>query len=70
MEGDIDLAVFTGLQAEGNPGYSGVRITAHIKSDATPEQLQELHTHVLHTSPICSTVPNPVPVQTTAVPLP
>jgi len=70
VEGDIDLGVFTGLKAEGNPGYSGVRITAQIKSDATPEQLQELHTHVLRTSPICSTVQNPIPVQATAVALP
>ncbi len=69
VEGDIDLAVFTGLKEEGNPGYSGVRITARIKSDATPEQLQELHAHVLRTSPICSSVQNPVPVQATAVPL-
>ena len=62
VEGDIDLAVFTGLADEGNPGYSGVRITAHIKSDATPEQLQALHEHVLRTSPICSSVQQPVPV--------
>ena len=69
VEGDIDLAVFTGLKAEGNPGYSGVRIKARIKSDATPEQLQELHEHVVRTSPICSSVQNPVPVAAQVVPL-
>jgi uncharacterized OsmC-like protein len=69
LEGDIDLAVFTGLAEEGNPGYSGVRITAHIKSDATPEQLQALHDHVLRTSPICSSVQRPVPVEARVIPL-
>ena len=69
VEGDIDLSVFTGLQEEGNPGYSGVRITARIKSDATPEQLQALHEHVLRTSPICSTVAQPVPVDARVEPL-
>jgi uncharacterized OsmC-like protein len=63
LEGDIDLLVFAGLKEEGNPGYSGVRITAKIKSDATPEQLQALHEHVLRTSPICSTVARPVAVE-------
>lgn len=69
VEGDIDLSVFAGLKAEGNPGYSGIRITARIHSDATPEQLQELHEHVLRTSPICSTVANPIPVQAELVAL-
>jgi uncharacterized OsmC-like protein len=67
VEGDIDLAVFTGLKSEGIPGYSDVRITARIKSDATPEQLQALHEHVVRTSPICTTVQNPVPVEANVV---
>jgi uncharacterized OsmC-like protein len=70
LEGDIDLAVFTGIKDEGNPGYQGVRITARIKSDATPEQLQALHEHVLRTSPICSTVQNGIPIEATAQALP
>jgi len=69
LEGDIDLMVFAGLREEGNPGYSGVRITAKIKSDATPEQLQSLHEHVLRTSPICSTVARPVAVEARVEPL-
>ena len=69
VEGGVDLAVFTGLAAEGNPGYAGVRITAHIKSDATPEQLQALHEHVLRTSPICSSVQQPVPLEAQVLPL-
>jgi uncharacterized OsmC-like protein len=67
LEGDIDLAVFTGLAQEGNPGYSGVRITTQIKSDATQEQLQALHDHVLRTSPICSSVQRPVPVSSQVI---
>ncbi len=69
VEGDIDLSVFTGLKAEDNPGYAGIRITARVKSDATPEQLQALHEHVLRTSPICSTVAQPVPVEARVVPI-
>lgn len=70
LEGDIDLAVFTGLAQTGDPGYTGVRVTAQIKSDATPEQLQALHEHVLRTSPICSSIQQPVPVDVRVVALP
>ena len=67
LEGDIDLGVFTGLAREGNPGYSDIRVRTNIASDASPEAIQALHEHVVRTSPICSTVANPVHVTTEVV---
>jgi uncharacterized OsmC-like protein len=67
LEGDIDLSVFAGLADEGTPGYSDIRVRAHITSDAPAEVIQALHEHVVRTSPICSTVARPVNVTTEVV---
>jgi len=67
LEGDIDLSVFAGLAEEGTPGYSDIRVWAHIKSDAPADVIQALHEHVVRTSPICSTVARPVNVTTEVV---
>jgi uncharacterized OsmC-like protein len=64
VEGDIDLGVFAGVVEDGNPGYSQIRVRAHIDSDAAPEALQALHDHVVRTSPVCNTVARPVAVTT------
>jgi uncharacterized OsmC-like protein len=67
LEGDIDLSVFAGLADEGTPGYSDIRVRAHISSDAPADVVQALHEHVVRTSPICSTVARPVNVTTEVV---
>ena len=67
LEGDIDLSVFAGLADEGTPGYSDIRVRAHIVSDAPADVIQALHEHVVRTSPICSTVARPVNVTTEVI---
>ena len=62
LEGDIDLHTFLGL-ANGNAGYSGIRVKVNLDADATPEQLAELHTKVTGTSPVGHTLSRAVPVQ-------
>ncbi len=67
LEGDIDLAVFGGLVEDGNPGYSHIRVRVEVQSDAPAEALQDLHEHVVRTSPILSTVTRPVHVRSEVV---
>jgi len=62
LKGDIDLHVFLGL-AEGNAGFESITATVTIDSDATAEQLSDLHQKVLASSPVGHTVGNEVPLQ-------
>ena len=61
LEGDLDLKTFLGL-AQGNAGYENIHVNVHIKSDATHEQLRELHETVVATSPVGHTLSRAVPV--------
>jgi uncharacterized OsmC-like protein len=61
LEGDLDLHTFLGLR-EGNAGYSGISVKVHIDSDASPEQLAELHDKVTGTSPVGHTLSRAVPL--------
>jgi uncharacterized OsmC-like protein len=67
LEGDIDLPGFVGLaEAPGFedqcklPGYTNVRVKVRMKSDASPEQLDQIHQNVMATSPIGLSVANQV----------
>lgn len=62
LEGDIDLHTFLGL-AEGNAGYESIRVRVDLKSNASQEQLQELHQKVVRTSPVGHTLCRAVPLQ-------
>lgn len=61
LEGDLDLHTFLGL-AEGNAGFETIRATVSIDSDASPDQIEELHTKVVSTSPVGHTLGRPIPV--------
>lgn len=61
-EGDLDLHGFLGLSDSVRPGYEGVRVRAHIKSNASPEQIERLSQVVQQTSPVLDIIRNPVPV--------
>ena len=61
VEGDIDLSTFLGL-AQGNAGYESIRVSVHIKSSASAEELQALHKQVVATSPVGHTITRAVPV--------
>lgn len=58
VEGDIDLRGFTGVSSDVRKGYQRIRVTFHVKSDATPEQLRECALF----SPVFDSITNGVPV--------
>lgn len=66
IEGEIDLPGFLGLEAPEKlkmdklPGFKNVVARVKIKSSADPKTLQELHNHVLSTSPVGMTLTRPV----------
>ncbi len=62
LEGDLNLHTFLGLNPEGNAGYERLRVNVNIDSDATVEQLAELHEKVVGTSPVGHTLSRAVPV--------
>ncbi|MCG9494425.1 MULTISPECIES: OsmC family protein [Acinetobacter] len=49
--GELDLRGFLGLDEKINPGYDEVQYTVVIDTDGTQEQLDEIHSAVLKTSP-------------------
>ena len=58
LEGDLDLHGFLGLSDQVRRGYKEIRVKFKVKSDASPEQLEELAKF----SPVYDIVSNPVPV--------
>jgi uncharacterized OsmC-like protein len=62
LEGDLDLRAFLGLSEEVRPGYSGIRLTYRVKSDAPREKIVDLCDYVQKTSPVMDILRNPVPV--------
>ena len=62
LEGDIDMHAFLGL-GEGNAGYDSIRAKVDLQSNATPEQLQELHKKVVGSSPVGHTLARAVPLK-------
>ncbi|WP_216897392.1 OsmC family protein [Nocardia alni] len=62
LKGDVDLHVFLGL-AEGHAGFGAITATVRIDSDASPEQLAQLHAKVQASSPVGHTVRNAVPLE-------
>ncbi len=67
VEGHIDLAGFFGISSEVPAGFSGISTKVHLDADATPEQLDALHRHVLATSPVGSILERPLEVHTELV---
>jgi uncharacterized OsmC-like protein len=62
LEGSIDLHAFLGLGGE-NAGYESIHATVKLESDASAEQLRELHQRVVNTSPVGHTLRRAVPVE-------
>lgn len=61
VEGDLDLHTFLGL-TDGHAGYSDIRVVVNLESDATAEQLADLHSKVTSTSPVGHTLSGAIPV--------
>ena len=62
LKGDLDLRTFLGL-AQGNAGYEAIQVSVNLDSDATAEQLAELHERVVGTSPVGHTLSRAVPLR-------
>ncbi|MCF1192715.1 OsmC family protein [Mangrovimonas sp. AS39] len=58
LEGDLDLQGFLGLDPEMRKGFNGITFKLKVKSDASPEQLEELAKF----SPVYDMITNPTPV--------
>ncbi len=63
LEGDLDVRGFTGVSDEVRRGYSGVRVTFRVKSDAPREKTEELVRLARKYSPVHDMVTNPTPVE-------
>ncbi|MGE5893768.1 MAG: OsmC family protein [bacterium] len=70
LEGEIDLPGFLGLEPPEKlhmdklPGFKTIRAKVKIKADAGEKTLQELHKHVVATSPVGVTLSRPVKIDT------
>lgn len=58
LEGDLDLRGFLGMSDRVRKGYSAVRVTMRVKSDAPAETLRQLAQY----SPVFDIVSNSLPV--------
>ena len=70
LEGKIDLPGFLGLEPPEElnmdklPGYKNITAKVKIKSDADAKTLNELHNHVIGTSPVGVTLSRPIKIET------
>ena len=62
LEGDLDLHTFLGL-ADGNAGFSDVRVKVHLDTDAAADAVAALHEKVTATSPVGHTLARALPVE-------
>lgn len=67
LEGNLDLAGFFGLSEAVPPGFRDMRAIVHLNTDASPEDVQALHDHVLKTSPVGCILNRPLQVTTELV---
>lgn len=58
VEGDFDIQTAIGTSAETEMGFRDIRVTVHVKSDASQEQLATL----CASSPVLETLARPIPV--------
>lgn len=69
VEGEVDLPGFLGLEPPANlnmdrlPGFKNVIARVKIDADADIRTLQDLHDHVVKTSPVGITLSRPVTVK-------
>jgi len=61
VTGEIDLRPFLGVE-DGHAGYRHLTAEARIDADTDPETLRAIHEHVVATSPVGTTLTQPVPV--------
>lgn len=60
ISGDIDLRGFLSIDPDVTPGYEELHYVVHLAGNATPEQLEKLHSVVQRTSPNYYNISNPI----------
>jgi uncharacterized OsmC-like protein len=63
VDGDLDLRSFLGISQEERSGYQRIRVSYHIESDASRQEIEALCEYVQSTSPVLDIIRNPVPVE-------
>lgn len=69
LEGEIDLPGFLGLEPPEKlhmdklPGFKNITVKVRIMSSADKKTIEELHKHVLATSPVGMTLSRPVAIR-------
>ena len=63
FEGDLNILGFLGLPGRTSVGYEEIRVTVHVKSDATKDQLNELIDLAESRGPVFNTIKNPVAIK-------
>jgi uncharacterized OsmC-like protein len=61
VTGEIDLRPFLGVE-QGHAGFSRLTAEARIDADTDDDTLRAIHEHVIATSPVGTTLSQPVPV--------
>ena len=61
LDGDLNLESFLGVKP-GHAGFHDIRATVDIDSSADRDALEDLHRHVLETSPVGHTLKASIPV--------
>jgi uncharacterized OsmC-like protein len=68
LKGDLDLRGFFGLSEKVPPGYTDVQAEVTLNAPgATPQQVKDLHDHVVKTSPVGCIISRPLKLTTTLV---
>ena len=63
LEGDVDVRGFLGISGDVRPGYSGIRLTIHVKSDAPRKKIEELVKLAERRSPVSDSIRKGVPIE-------
>jgi uncharacterized OsmC-like protein len=61
ISGDVDLHTFLGLRP-GHAGFGDIKADVHLESPADRAAIEDLHEHVLKTSPVGHTLQATIPV--------
>jgi uncharacterized OsmC-like protein len=64
VSGGIDLAGFFGISEDVSAGFEQITANVHLEADVPDAELQDLHDHVLKTSPVGSILSRPIAVTT------
>ena len=61
LDGDLDLRTFLGL-ADAHAGYEAIKVSVDLDTDATAEQVEQLHQRVVGSSPVGHTLGRAIPL--------